>query len=67
MKILILNKNTNENIKNDNDNNDDNVSFLMTKALIIVIMEELLIITKVTVVKLTFKRNSMEKKNKNKN
>ena len=67
MKILILNKNTNENTKNYNDNNDDNVSFLMTKALIIVIMEELLIITKVTVVKLTFKRNSMEKKNKNKN
>ena len=67
MKILILNKNTNENIKNDNDNNDDNVSFLMTKALIIVIMEELLIITKVAVVKLTFRRNSMEKKNKNKN
>ena len=33
----------------------------MTKTLIIVIMEELVIITTITVIKLTYRRNSMEK------
>ena len=45
---------------------DDNVRFFMTKTLIIVIMKELVIITIVVEIKLTYRRNSMEKKN-NKN
>ena len=35
-------------------NNDDNVRFLMTKTLIIVIMEELVVITIITVIKLIY-------------
>ena len=38
----------------------------MTKALIIVIMKELVIITIITVIKLTYRWNSMEKKKKKK-
>ena len=34
----------------------------MTKTLIIVIMEELVIITMITVIKLTYRKNRMEKR-----
>ena len=50
---------------NNNGNNNDNVRFLMTKILIIVIMEEL-VITIITVIELIYRRNSMEKKEKEK-
>ena len=39
----------------------------MTKTLIIVIMEELVIITIITVIKLTYRRNSMGRKSKQTN
>ena len=39
----------------------------MTKTLIVVIMEELIIITMITVIKLTYRRNSIEGKNKQRN
>ena len=55
------NRNTNNNC-----NNNDSVRFLMTKTLIIVIMEELVkelvIKTMITVAKLFYRNNSMEKK-----
>ena len=38
----------------------------MTKTLIVVIMEELVIITMITVIKLTYRRNSMEGKKQTK-
>ena len=38
----------------------------MTKTLIIVIVEELVTITMITVIKLTYRRNSMEKKKRKK-
>ena len=54
-------------MKNENTNNtgnNDSVSFLMTKTMVIRIMEELVTITIVTVI-MMFRRNSMEsKKNK---
>ena len=49
-----MNRNT-----DNNGNNDDNVRILMTKILIIGIMEELLIITIIPVIRLTYRRNSM--------
>ena len=67
---MITNKyndiNNNQKNKNTNNNgdNDHNVSFSMTKTLIIMIMEEFGIITRVTVIKLTFRQETMEKKNK---
>ena len=45
-----------------NDHNDDNVRFLMTKTMMIVIADELVTIVIVTVIMITYKRNSMEKK-----
>ena len=54
-------------MKNENTNNtgnNDSVSFLLTKTMVIRIMEELVTITIVTVI-MMFRRNSMEsKKNK---
>ena len=44
---------------NNNNNNNDNVSFLITKTMI-EIMEELVKITIVTVIIMTYRRNSME-------
>ena len=38
------------------------IRVLMTKTMIIVIMDELVTITTVTVIMMTFRRNSMEKK-----
>ena len=58
----IINKKSNN--TNNNGNNDDNVRFLMTKTLILMIMEELVIITIATVIKLTYGRNSMGKTQK---
>ena len=52
------NKNSNNNV-----NNDNNVRFLMTKAMVIMIIEELVTITKVTVIMMTYRWNSIEKKN----
>ena len=58
----INNKNKNRNTNNINCQNNDNVKFLMIKTLIVVIMEQLVIITKITVIKLTYRGNNMEKK-----
>ena len=57
------NINNNKKNKNNNDNgdNDDDVKFLMTKTLMIVIMEELVTITLVTVILMTYKPNYTEK------
>ena len=44
---------------NNNCNNNDHVRFLTTKTLIIAIMEELVITIMITVIKLTYRRNSM--------
>ena len=65
-KYSNINNNKSRNT-NDNDRNDDNVKFLMTKTLIIVIVEELVIITITTVIKLTDRRDSMERENKQAN
>ena len=48
---------------NNNGNNNDNVRFLMKNILIIVIMEEL-VTTIVTIIKLTYRQDSMEAKKK---
>ena len=38
------------------------IRFLITKTLITAIMKELVVITEITVIKLIYRRNSMEKK-----
>ena len=62
------NINNNNKTRNTNNNchNNDNVKFLMIKTLLVVTMEELVIITKITVIKLTYRGNNMEKKQTNK-
>ena len=65
-KYSSINNNKKNKNTNNNDNNDDNVRLLMTKRLILVITEELVLITVITAIKLTYRQNSMEKKNKNK-
>ena len=49
-------------IMHNNGNNYDNVRFLMTKTLIIMRMEKLVILTIITVKMLTYRWSSIEKK-----
>ena len=56
-QVYTKNKNT-----NNYGNNDDNVGILMTKTMIIVIMDELVTITIVTVIMMTYRWNSREEK-----
>ena len=69
-KYSNINNNEKNRNTNNNCNNNDSVRFLMTKTLIIVIMEELVkelvIKTMITVAKLFYRNNSMEKKKANK-
>ena len=53
-------RNNKKNKKTNNVDNDDNVRFLMTKTMIIVIIEELATIAIGTVIMITYRRNSTE-------
>ena len=64
-KYCNINNNKKKRNANDNGNNNDNVRFLITKTVIIAIMDELVIII-ITVIKLAYTRNSMKKKEINK-